>query len=103
MCNYQTLYQDEQGACIILCNQCNQVQVAFGIVVLTLTRNEFHSFNNNLQNHYEQEKSGQRTIVFTSCKSVTLLLNSEELTFMKKVIDTAETELRTLELISLFN
>lgn len=108
MCNYQVLYHHSEKGYVIRCLQCNNIQLGFGNVAITLCKDEFYRFQQSIAGIYEQhgqdeKRKGIKNIHLpTPCEGMMLLLSAGELNQLHGMLDTAETELRSQELISLF-
>ena len=108
MCRYQTLFYDDVKGYIIHCHECNTIQLAFGNVLLTLYREDFyglqHCINRLAEDCRGYENCPNKCIVVpTPCEGIKFLVSSRELLQLREMMDTAETELRSLELMKLFD
>jgi hypothetical protein len=108
MCHYQTLYHDADKGYVVHCLLCDHLQVAFGNVALTLCRDEFYWFQHSMNLLHgdltrENKTSAQKNItVPTPCDGIMLLLTYKELETLNHMLDAAETELKSQQLLSLF-
>ena len=108
MCRYQTLFYDDMRGYIIHCRKCNTLQLAFGNVLLTLYREDFyglqHCINRLAEDCREYEQCSKKCItVPTPCEGIKFLVSGRELLQLQEMMDKAETELRSLELMQLFD
>jgi hypothetical protein len=108
MCHYHTLFYDDVKGYVIHCHGCNTIQVAFGNVLLTLYREDFYGFQQCINRMHEDHKDNLHCakkfiVVPTPCDGMKLLLSGIELTHLQSMLDTAETEFQSLQLISLFD
>ena len=44
MCNYQTLYHDNKSGYVIRCEECENLQVTFGNIIITFGKEDFNEF-----------------------------------------------------------
>ena len=108
MCQYQTLYHHSEKGYIIHCLYCNHIQLGFGNIAITFTKDEFYGFQQSMSRVFaglleEEVDSPLKNITLpTPCEGINLLLSPRELSHLNQMLDMAETELRSQELISLF-
>ena len=108
MCHYQTLFLEADKGYVVHCLLCDHIQVAFGNIAITLNRKEFYSFEKSMKKLFmetapDQINSGIKNItVPTPSEHIVILLSYRELADMNQMIDQAETELRSLELLGMF-
>ncbi|HVX48554.1 MAG TPA: DUF6686 family protein [Chitinophagaceae bacterium] len=107
MCSYQTLYYNQSGGYIIRCLQCNNIQLAFGNVAITLPGTEFPAFFDLIKkfagNLSSTDVVHSKTIYIpTPCDGIKLLLSHTELKELVAMLDIADSELKTLHLLDLF-
>jgi hypothetical protein len=108
MCNYTTLYHDKNAGYIIHCLDCNNIQLGFGNLAITFTMAAFHDFFQSIQQIVaRQDRSPdpfyKNISLSTPCEGIKILLSPNELHQLYGMLDTAETELRSQELIGLFS
>lgn len=108
MCHYQTLYYDDVKGYVIYCRNCNSIQLAFGNVMLTLFREDFYGFHECINRIKEEHKDyadcpKKFIVVGTPCEGIKLLVSGIELCQLQGMLDEAETELQSQELLGLFN
>ena len=108
MCHYQTLYHDDNTGYVVRCNECEKIQVGYSNLVITFTTADFESFRWWLQKiKDEQHPSENMTIrnimIPTPCDGMKLLLSLRELNEFTAMLEAADTELRSLQLIQLFD
>lgn len=107
MCNYQTLFHDDNTGYVVRCCKCNTLQIGFGNLMLTFREEDFESFRKWIQNIKEEQQSFQNKtcrciIIPTPCEGMKLLLNRIELDDFSNMLDAADTELRSLAILKLF-
>lgn len=107
MCSYQTLFHNDRSRYIIRCEECAKIQVAYGNLVMTSERNDFDTFHAWIKKIYEGRQTSLspavRSIMVPSpCQGMCLLLSYNELKELNSMLDEADTELQSLELIKLF-
>jgi len=107
MCHYQTLYHDDTTGYVVRCPECEKIQVGYGNLMVTFSRGDFDDFRwwlKKIKN--DQDLSQSRTlrciVIPTPCEGMKLLLSLRELTDFDNMLETADTELKSLELIRLF-
>lgn len=107
MCNYQTLFYDDESGYVILCRGCDSIQVAYGNVLLTWSRPDFYDFFHFIKRMFNETPVDPAVInkktlaVPVPCEGVRILLSPRELQQLHKMLDAAETELQSQQLMSL--
>lgn len=107
MCNYQPLYQHRETGYVIRCAECNIIQVAFKNIALTFYPVDYEGFSECMQTIFkaitgESENSLRAISIPLPCDGIKLLLNKSELNQLIQMLNAADTEMRSQELISLF-
>lgn len=108
MCHYQTLYYQESTGYVIRCQQCDKIQMSFGNFVISLDPAEFINFCDWIAKvKDEQEPSPNpmlKTLMIpTPCEGLQLFLSAHELGELHEMLEMADTELKSSELLKLFN
>lgn len=108
MCHYHTLYHDDRTGYVVRCAGCEKIQVGYSNLVLTFGEEDFDAFRWWLKkirdDHHPSENERIRCIVIpTPCEGMKLLLSSQELGDFHDMLEAADTELRSMELIRLFD
>jgi len=108
MCHYQTLYHDEQNGYVVRCSGCEKIQLGFGNLLVTFGQDEFSAFRWWLRRiKDEQDPALNPTLrcimIPTPCEGMKWLLSPRELDELDSMLESADTELRSIELIGLFN
>jgi len=109
MCNYQTLFYDDESGYVILCRGCDSIQVAFGNILLTWNRTDFYDFFQFVKRMIGETTIDPATInkktlaIPVPCEGVRILLSPRELQQLHNMLDSAETELQSQQLISLLS
>jgi hypothetical protein len=107
MCQYRTLYHNDAVGYAIHCTNCNTIQFAFGNVLITFMQHDFTIFHEWIGGICAEEAGNEHDCrksitVPMPCDGLKLLLSKAELYELNSMLDTAETELRSQELLSLF-
>ena len=107
MCHYQTLYHDDLAGYVVKCAECEKIQIGYGNLMLTLGRIDFDDFRSRLRSIKEEQPLAQSPtlrciVISTPCNGIKLLLSMRELREFDAMLESADTELRSLELIRLF-
>lgn len=107
MCTYHTLYHDENNGYIIKCLQCQNIQLAFGNICITFPAMEFTAFFNIIKKFAGNLSStvtvhAKTIYIPTPCDELKLLLSHVELNTLVTMLDAADTELKSIQLLSLF-
>jgi hypothetical protein len=108
MCQYHSWARDEADNFVIECTRCHKIQVAFGMFMASFSDNEFHAFRNDIRNKTGQlhpvEHTSDKTIVLkTPCDSLKLLFSYDELQQLHRLLDEADTEMKTQQMLQLFD
>lgn len=108
MCQYQTLYHHDDTGYVVRCNECEKIQLGYGNLMVTFSTDDFASFRWWIRKIKEEQQPAQnptlRCIVIpTPCDGMKLLLSMRELNDFDNMLETADTELQSLELIKLFD
>ena len=108
MCYHETLYHDNEKGYIIHCLYCKHIQLGFGNIAITFCKDEFLRFQQSMARVHAglsaaAADSPLKNITLpTPCEGINLLLSPRELNQLNHMLDMAETELRSQELIDLF-
>lgn len=107
MCNYQTLFHDDDTGYVVLCKKCNKIQIDYGNLMLTVSDEGFQSFRWWLHKIREEQPAGIKQnlrciILPTPCEGIKLLVSMRELTEFENMLETADSELQSLNLLRLF-
>jgi hypothetical protein len=108
MCCYQTLFHDNGIGYVVRCRECEKIQLGYSNLVITFTDEDFASFKEWLQRlepeqNNRQSENLRNIIIPTPCEGMKLLVSRRELTEFIMMLDTADSELRSLEMMELFN
>jgi hypothetical protein len=103
MCRYNTLHKSTHGY-VIKCNECTNIQVAFGTTALTLSLKQFNDFigivDDLLVTHQSYDFPDQMTIVIpTLSRSVSMICSVNELGNLKQLLMKGK---KSLEMAKLF-
>lgn len=107
MCQFQALYHNDKIGYAIRCVECEKIQVAYGNLVMTFSREDFNSFRNWIKkisdDQPEYQNPAVRCIMIPApCQGIQLLLSASELAEFVLLLDAADTEMQALQLIDLF-
>jgi len=109
MCSYQTLFHNDESGYVILCRACDSIQVAFGNILLTWNRPDFYDFFQFIKRMFNETPFDIATInkktlaIPVPCEGVRILLSPRELQQLHQMLDTAESELQSQQLMSLLS
>jgi hypothetical protein len=109
MCSYQTLYYNDESGYVILCRACDSIQVAFGNLLLTWNRVDFYDFFQFIKRMFHETSIEAASInkkilaIPVPCEGVRILLSTRELQQLHQMLDMAETELQSQQLMSLLS
>ncbi len=108
MCTYHTLYHNDMNGYVIRCNECENIQIGFGNLMLTVNEVEFDSLRTLLKviledhNTNEIRETVRHIVIPTPCEGMKLLLSYRELRSFDQMLEEADTELQSSSLIKLF-
>lgn len=107
MCQYQTLFHHADTGYVIRCTACDRIQVGFANLLLTFREEDLAPFLRWINRIRDEQQPGLnpivRSIIIPSpCEGVSLLLNPKELESLIGMMEIADSELKTLQLIQLF-
>jgi len=109
MCSYQTLFHDDESGYVVLCQGCNSIQVAFGNLLLTWNYPDFYDFYHFIKRMFQETPIdvaaiNKKTLAIpVPCDGVRILLSTRELQQLHHMLDMAETELQSQQLMSLLS
>lgn len=108
MCQYQTLYYDDKVGYVIRCVHCENFQIGFGNVLVNLHKSDFADFCAWIKGckaeHQGVEESTIKSIIIpTPCDGLKLFLSHRELSELHRMLDTADSEWRSQEMMKLFS
>ncbi|RYY26411.1 MAG: hypothetical protein EOO04_10680 [Chitinophagaceae bacterium] len=108
MCSYQTLFHSDKTGYVVRCNHCQQIQVAFGTVIINLALEDYASFYDTvlrLKETYPVSDNPylKKISVTTPFAGLMLYLTEGELSELAVMLENADTELRSDELLKLFH
>lgn len=106
MCQFVNWYADEDGY-VIQCRECMHFQVSFGTTMLTLSETQYQNFvaivARKKQELIPMQHSDCKYIVLpTPSNAVNIILSEKELNFLYDMTQSADNELKTSQLLSLF-
>ena len=105
-CHYQTLYYDDKTGYVTRCAECENIQIGYGNLVITLKRIDFGCFKKWIANMKREHqgsafKTLRNIIIPVPCEGMKFVLSFGELTEIKNMLESAENEL-SLELLQMF-
>lgn len=108
MCNYQTLFLDDSTGYVVRCRECENLQLGFGNIMLTIASGEFDSFRGWIKKIMQEQSAAQKEtvrciVIPTPCDGVKLLLSLRELREFDHMLEEADTELKSTHLLKLFS
>lgn len=108
MCNYEILFHNDETGYVVRCLDCDKLQIGFGNLMLTLNMEGFAVFHSCLRKvKDEQTVSGNESLrcitIPTPCEGVKLLLSLREVKSFDQMLEAADSELRSLQMINLFS
>jgi hypothetical protein len=106
-CSFQSLNFGNDGY-VVRCRQCGQYQVAFITTVLTLSEREFRSFCAQVRETLrrcagDMGDPGKTVVLRTPLQGVCICVLPAEANSLLGLLEEAETESKTQDLIKLFN
>ncbi|MGN6293576.1 MAG: DUF6686 family protein [Chitinophagaceae bacterium] len=107
MCHYQTLYHDDCTGYVVRCPECEKIQIGYGNLMVTFGRGDFDDFRwwlKKIKNDqdFSQSPTLRCIVIPTPCEGMKLILSMRELRDFDNMLETGDTELKSLELIRLF-
>ena len=108
MCRHQTLFYDDQLGYIIRCTACENFQLGYGNLLITLNAVEFESFQSCIHKSLElysdaENRSVKCIFIPTPCEGLKMMLSKNELADLNKMLDSADTEWKSQQLLELFS
>lgn len=108
MCQYQTLFHDDKTGYVIRCAECEKIQVGYGNLIMTFDVADLDQFRWWLKkirddNHPSQNENVRCIVIPGPCEGMRLLLSMRELREFNSMLDLADSELRSLEMIKMFH
>jgi hypothetical protein len=109
MCSYQTLYHSDKAGYIIRCEECEKIQVAYSNLVITFERTDFDSFGSLISKIKNGRHPGSGSPAVRSimvplpCQGIQFLLSYNELIEFSTMLEEADTELKSLAMLKLFD
>lgn len=105
-CQFQTLYMGEDGY-VVRCKECGHYQLAYLCIMVTLEEKEFSSFCRMIQQHYEDSihlsnDNCKCVVVQTPASGTHFLFSRKEIRRFAELLDSADTEERTQNILALF-
>lgn len=107
MCQYQTLFHHADTGYVIRCTACDRIQAGFANLLLTFREEDLAPFLRWINRIRDEQQTGLnpivRSIIIPSpCEGVSLLLNPKELESLIGMMEIADSELKTFQLMQLF-
>lgn len=105
-CNYKRLYVCPNGY-VLYCHACDQLRIAFGTSLLAFPLDAFSPFLMQVQllaeERGEDAPNYKNVLLPTPVKHTTMILSPAELSSLSLMLDAADSELKALELVEMFN
>lgn len=107
MCNYQTLFHNDNLGYVVRCKECDKIQIGYGNIMLTVSDEGFEAFRWWLKKIKDEQPATQKetlrsVMIPTPCEGIKLLLSLRELKELENMLDDADTELKSSGLLNLF-
>jgi hypothetical protein len=110
MCRFQTLYYDNDYGYVVKCTHCSNIQIGYGNILITFHESAFGHFKYWLKDieekrfvpHNSAEAHTKSIMVPTPCEGLNLLFSYTELTDFNRMLDQADTELQSQQMLDLF-
>jgi len=110
MCRHQTLYYDDNTGYVIRCMVCENFQLGYGNILITLSAADFASLRNcvmNVHDHHQYSSDVHTDVksffIPTPCDGLKFLLTHKELKALNNMLDMADTEWKSQQLMDMFN
>jgi hypothetical protein len=108
MCQYQTLFYDDKVGYVIRCLHCDNFQLGYGNVLINLHTPDFCDFvqwikDCRIDDYGATDPSIKSIIIPTPCDGLKLFLSQRELKELHEMLDTADSEWRSQEMLQLFS
>lgn len=105
-CNYDSLHFSSES-CIVRCRQCGYYKIAFLSFVITLSESEYKHLHRQVINHYEDgnidtENVARSIFIVIPSKDIHLMLTGSETVQLYNMMEEADCEIKSIEMISLF-
>lgn len=107
MCQFSNWYADEDGY-VIQCKECMHFQVSFGTTMLTLNEAQYQTFVSIVACKKQEldpmhDPNCKCIVLPTPSGAVNIILSEKELNFLYNMTQAADNELKTSQLLGLFN
>jgi hypothetical protein len=108
MCHYQSLYYNDKIGYAIRCTECEKIQVVYGNLVMTFSREDFNDFRLWIKKISSNQPASQNQMIRcimiqAPCQGIQLLVSASELQEFDTMLEAADTELQSQQLINLFS
>ena len=105
-CNYDSLHFTSES-CIVRCRQCGFYKIAFLSFVISLSESEYKHLYRQIISHYEEgaintESTAKNIFIVIPSKDLHLMLTGNETVQLYNMMEEADCEIKTLQMISLF-
>lgn len=107
MCNFKSWHFDDNGY-VVECMECSYLRVCFSSSLLTLNKENYQAFFDLVcrkkESHISMHDENTKCIVLaTPSKSIQILLSEKELNELYYMLQQADTEIKTQQLLDLFS
>lgn len=107
MCQYHTCYQNDTKGYIVQCTECRRLQMGYGNIMIVFHADEFESFRKlvkdlNSQQQPEERRQLKHIVIPTPSDCVRLLLSQDDLAELHTMLEEADNEIKTRQLLELF-
>lgn len=108
MCQYQTLYHDDRIGYVVRCTECEKTQVGYGNLVITFSEEDLESFRWWIKKLRDENQSTgndrvRNIVIPTPCEGIRLRMSVQELRDFYSMLDIADSEMRSLQIMKLFD
>lgn len=105
-CNYDSLHFTNES-CIVRCRQCGSYKIAFLSLVISLPEDEYRDLYGQVsrcydEGHMDAENTARNLFFAIPSKDIHLMLTAFEATRLYNMMEEADCEMKSLELIAMF-
>ncbi|HWJ28611.1 MAG TPA: DUF6686 family protein [Flavisolibacter sp.] len=107
MCNFKSWYHDEHIGFVVECNECKNFQIGFGNVMATVSCSGFEALRKQVAYLKEHHNAGEHPtrksiLLHTPYAGLSFLLIEKELEDLYNMLDHADSERKTVQLLQFF-
>jgi hypothetical protein len=106
MCEFESLYFNDDGY-VVRCKKCGYYQLAFGTIMLTLTKKDFETMRNVVQQKCNEGdfslcEHSKCVCIPTPSTGMYMLLTKNEAKRFNEILEEADNEEKAKSLLNLF-